>query len=358
MIERPTATLTHHARRAVRRLALLIGLSLSAAVSADEIAPGIFRTPDARFENLKGFPFAPNYLQIGDYRVHYVDEGPKDAAPVFLLHGEPTWGYLYRKMIPVLTGAGHRVIAPDLIGFGRSDKPANEDNYSYQLQIDAMLELIRRLDLRDATFFGQDWGGLIGLRVVAADPDRFARIVVSNTALPAASGLQGLLGYPLFKLAVWWTGPITLEELREETTFPRWVAYSYHIDELPIGELMAFMGGDESVAAAYEAPFPDRRYKAGAQILPYLVPSQLRENETVWQSVFEHWDKPFLVAFTDSDPITAGGEQTFIERVPTAQSVTIEGAGHFVQEDAGPQLAALINDFIAGREVRGFSVSR
>lgn len=347
----------HRLTRAFARLSILLLAGALPPAAADEVAPGIFRTPDSRFENLRDYPWEPNYEQIGDYRVHYLDEGPRDADPVLLLHGEPTWSYLYRKMIPVLTAAGHRVIAPDLVGFGRSDKPADEDDYSYQLQIDTMLELVRRLDLRDATFFGQDWGGLIGLRVVAAAPERFARVAVSNTGLPAASGLSGWFGYPLFKLAVWWTGPITLDELREETTFPRWVAYSYHIDELPVGELMGFMGGDPAVRAAYEAPFPDRRYKAGAQILPYLVPSELRNNEQAWQNVYETWDKPFLVAFTDSDPITAGGEQAFLERVPTAQNVTIEGAGHFVQEDAGPELAALLDDFIAGREVEGFSVA-
>jgi haloalkane dehalogenase len=335
---------------------VVLGLLLVTPAVANEVAPGIYRTPDERFEKLKDYPFAPNYLQIGDYRIHYLDEGPRDAAPVLLLHGEPTWSYLYRNMIAVLTAAGHRVIVPDLIGFGRSDKPADESDFSYTLHVDAMVEFIQRLDLKDATFFGQDWGGLIGLRVVAAEPDRFARVVVSNTGLPSAGGLRGWIGYPLFKLAVWWIGPITLEELRADTSFLRWVAYSYHVEELHIGQLMSFLGGDEAMHAAYEAPFPDRRYKAGAQIMPYLVPSQLRENEAVWLEVFEHWEKPFLVAFTDSDPITAGGEQTFLERVPTAQNVTIEGAGHFVQEDAGPELAALINDFIAGREVAGFSL--
>ncbi|MDA1077357.1 MAG: alpha/beta fold hydrolase, partial [Proteobacteria bacterium] len=202
--------------------------------------------------------------------------------------------------------------------------------------------------LKDATFFGQDWGGLIGLRVVAAEPDRFARVVVSNTGLPSAEGLQGWIGYTMFKLAVWWEGELTLDELRSELNFPRWVAYSYHVDELPIGELMSFLGGDTAAVAAYEAPFPDRTYKAGAQIMPYLVPSQLRENHVAWQ-VFEAWDKPFLVAFSDSDPVTRGGEVAFINRVPGAQNVTIKGAGHFVQEDAGEQLAGLINLFIAGQ---------
>ena len=190
------------------------------------------------------------------------------------------------------------------------------------------------------------------MRVVAAAPERFARVVVSNTGMPAASGLQGWISYPIFKALVWWEGAVKLEELQANLTFPRWVAYSYHVDELPIGEIMGFMGGDPATAEAYKAPFPDKRYKAGAQIMPYLVPSQLRENEKAW-AVFEAWDKPFLVAFTDADPITRGGERIFIERVPGAQNITIKGAGHFVQEDAGPQLAALINDFIAGRAVEG-----
>jgi len=335
-------------------IAVFFGL-LAMPVRADEVAPGILRTPDERFANLKDYPFAPNYMQIGDYRVHYLDEGPADAAPVLLIHGEPTWSYLFRKMIPVLTAAGHRVIAPDLIGFGKSDKPVNEDDYSYQMQVDVMTELVQRLKLKEVTFFGQDWGGLVGLRVIAAEPERFARVVVSNTGLPAASGLRGWLGYSLFKLMVWWEGEMTLEELQTEITFPRWVAYSYYIDDLPIGQLMDFMGGDPDVATAYEAPFPDKRYKAGAQVMPYLVPSQLRENEQAW-AVFKAWQKPFLVAFTDSDPITKGGERIFLERVPTAQNVTISGAGHFVQEDAGPQLAELINAFIAGKKVDSFDV--
>ena len=338
-------------------MSVIVLLMLVLEAPAEEISPGIMRTPDARFSGLKDYPFQPNYMQIGQYRVHYLDEGPADAPAVLLIHGEPTWSYLFRKMIPILTAAGHRVIAPDLVGFGKSDKPASEDDYSYQMQVDVMLELVQRLDLAEATFFGQDWGGLAGLRVVAAAPDRFARVVVSNTGLPAASGLQGWIGYPLFKLAVWWAGEITFEDLQSNLTFPRWVAYSYYVDELPIGKVMGFMGAEEDVIQAYEAPFPDRTYKAGAQIMPYLVPSQLRENEVAWR-VFDAWDKPFLVAFTDADPITKGGEKTFLDRIPGAQNITISGAGHFVQEDAGPQLARLINDFIAGEPVASFSVDK
>ncbi len=337
-------------KREVMASLAFVALAFGALAQAEQVGPGVLRTPDARFENLENWPYAPNYRQVGDIRLHYVDVGPPDGETLLLIHGEPTWSYLFRKMIPTLTAAGYRVVAPDLPGFGRSDKFTDEDAYSYPMQVEYMLELVRALDLNNVTFFGQDWGGLIGLRVVAAAPDRFARVVVSNTGLPAANGLQGFLGYPLFKLAVWWEGALTFEELRADLTFPRWVAYSYHVEDLPIGQIMSFLGGSKGVQTAYEAPFPDQRYKAAAQIMPYLVPSQLRENEAAW-SVFENWDKPFLVAFTDSDPITRGGEQAFLDRVPGAVNVQIRGAGHFVQEDAGPALAKLMVDFMQGRDL-------
>ncbi len=314
----------------------------------------VLRTPDERFKDLADYPWRPNYMEIDGLRIHYLDEGPATAAPVFLLHGEPTWSYLFRKMIPVLTAAGHRVIVPDLVGFGKSDKLREEADYSYELQVRMMTALIERLDLQEATFFGQDWGGLIGLRVIAQVPQRFARVVVSNTGLPAAAGLGGWLGYPFFRTLVWWLGDLSMAELRADLSFPRWVAYSYHVDDLPVGDVMSTLGGVVDSVAGYEAPFPNKDYKAAIQIMPYLVLSQLRENEKVWQETFENWQKPFLVAFTDSDPITKGGEQAFIDRIPGATSVTIRDAGHFVQEDAGPELAELINDFIAGRPVSGF----
>ena len=331
-------------------VSLMLATLLACPAEADEVRPGVLRTPDSRFQDLEDFPYTPNYLQVGDIRLHYVDEGPRDGQTLLLIHGEPTWSYLFRKMIPVFTASGYRVVAPDLVGFGRSDKFVDEDAYSYPMQVEYMQALVRALDLSEATFFGQDWGGLIGLRVVAAEPERFARVVVSNTGLPAADGVRGWFGYTMFKLAVWWEGALTLEELQSEVTFPRWVAYSYHVEDLPIGRLMSFMGASQAVVAAYEAPFPDRSYKAAAQIMPYLVPSQLRENEAAW-AVFENWEKPFLVAFTDSDPITRGGEAAFLSRVGVAQNVTIRGAGHFVQEDAGRALAELMVDFMAGREL-------
>ena len=325
---------------------------------AEEISPGVLRTPDSRFENLADFPFEPNYMTIQGMRVHYLDEGPRDGAPIFLLHGEPTWSFLFRKMIPVLTQAGHRVIVPDMVGFGRSDKHASKDAYTYQYHVDVMGELVSRLDLKEATFFGQDWGGLIGLRVVAAQPDRFARVVVSNTGLVSASGIRAWLSYPILKLVVWWHGAMTFEEFRADPSFPRWIAYSYYGEDLAVGGIMEAVGGisDKRVIEAYEAPFPDARYKAAAQIFPYLIPSQLSENERAWREVFEKWEKPFLVAFTDEDPVTSETDlaQQFRDRVPGAVSVTIKGVGHFVQEEVGADLAALINDFIAGRPVEGF----
>ena len=314
----------------------------------------VLRTPEERFDNLADYPWQPNYMEIDGLRVHFLDEGPRDAPAILLIHGEPTWSYLFRKMIPVLTAAGHRVIAPDLIGFGKSDKLRAEADYSYELHVEVMTELVQRLDLREATFFGQDWGGLIGLRVVGREPDRFARVVVSNTGLPAAPVIGSWFGYPFFKALIWWLGDISIAELKTEISFPRWVAYSYHIEDLPVGEVMRFLGAEDEVVAAYEAPFPNQDYKAAVQVMPYLVPSQLGENERIWREIYENWGKPFLIAFTDSDPITRGGEQAFIDRIPGATSLTIKGAGHFVQEDAGPELAELIDDFIAGRAVKGF----
>lgn len=341
------------------RMLLTFLLFLSPAVMADEISPGVFRTPDSQFENLIDYPFQPNYMEVGGLRIHYLDEGPRDGDPIFLLHGEPTWSYLFRKMIPVLTAEGHRVIVPDMIGFGRSDKPASKDDYSYQFHIDTMLELVRHLDLQKATFFGQDWGGLVGLRVVSAEPERFSRVVISNTGLPAATGLTAYAMEAGFKFLAWWAKPVSLEEFLEGDKFQNWVAYAYYGEDLDVGQLMGFLGDiqDPEIVYGYEAPYPDVRYKAGAQVFPYLIPTQLRENEKAWKDVYEKWDKPFLVAFTDSDPVTSRTNvaQRIAERVPGATQVTIKGVGHFVQEEVGPELAALINDFIAGRPVSGFS---
>ncbi len=294
----------------------------------------VLRTPDERFADLPGFPFAPHYVDIADgLRVHFLDEGPADAAPVLLLHGEPSWSYLYRTMVPVLVAAGHRVVVPDLIGFGRSDKPAEQSDHTYQRHVDWMSEVVfDRLDLRDITFFGQDWGGLIGLRLVAAQPDRYARVVVGNTGLP--------------------TG-----ERPPTDAFLAWQTFAREAEEFPVGGIIA--GGcatrpTDDVIAAYDAPFPDDAYKAGARAMPTLVPTSPDDpahaaNVAAWD-VLRTFDKPFLCAFSDSDPITKGGERVFLREVPGAEGrphTTIEGGGHFLQEDKGPELAAVVNAFIA-----------
>ena len=305
------------------------------------------RTPEERFANLPDFPFRPRYQEIQGYRVHYLDEGPRDGPPVFMLHGEPTWAFLYRKMIPVLSAAGFRSIVPDLIGFGRSDKPRSRETHSYPLHVEIMTELFRGLDLANATFFGQDWGGLIGLRVVANEPERFARIVVSNTGLPDAPPEIAEQAYADFKQTIEQIGKITPAELAAEMTFPRWVALSQTIEVFPVGAFI-MGGGPPELVAAYDAPFPDESYKEGPRAMPPLVPSQLAENHRAWTNVFEKWDKPLLTAFSDSDPITSGGELAFQERVPGAKGrehVTIKGAGHFVQEQKGEELARVIVEF-------------
>ena len=294
----------------------------------------VLRTPDDRFASLSDYPFEPHYAEITDgLRVHYVDEGPRDAAPVLLMHGEPSWSYLYRKMIPVLEAAGHRCVAPDLVGFGKSDKPAARADYTFQRHVDWMRALLfDHLDLRDITYFGQDWGALVGLRLVADAPDRYARVVIGNGGLP--------------------TG-----DRPPNQAFLNWQNFSQTAPEFPIGGIIA--GGcatrpSDDVIAAYDAPFPDDTYKEGARQFPVLVPTSPDDpahdaNVKAWD-VLRAFDKPFLCTFSDSDPITKGGERQFFGQVPGTEGqphTTIEGGGHFLQEDKGEVLAGVIVEFIA-----------
>lgn len=295
----------------------------------------LLRTPDERFADLPGFDYEPHYATVaGEIRVHFLDEGPRDGPVVVLMHGEPSWCYLYRTMVPILVDAGLRVIAPDLVGFGRSDKPADRRDCTYQSHVDWMGELLaERLDLRDATLVGQDWGGLVGLRVVTDQPERFARIVVANTGLPTGDG------------------PVS-------DAFLAWQRFSQSAERFDIGRIVA--GGcttplPPEVVAAYDAPFPDDSYKEAARVFPSLVPTRPDDpasaaNRAAWR-VLERWEKPLLCAFSDRDPITAGGARPFLTRVPGAAGVapvTIEGAGHFLQEDRGPELARVVADFVTG----------
>ena len=301
------------------------------------------RTPDERFADLPDFPYAARFVEVDDgeggrLRVAYVDEGPADGETVLLLHGEPSWSFLYRRMIPVLVDAGLRVVAPDLVGFGRSDKPVDRAAHTYARHVDWMRQaLLDRLDLRDVTFVGQDWGALIGLRLVAEHPDRFARVVIANGGLPTGDR------------------PVT-------EAFLAWRRFSQESPQFQIGRVVG--NGcttplPPEVVAAYDAPFPDERYTAGPRILPSLVPADAddpaaADNRAAWE-VLSRWEKPFLTAFSDGDAITRGGERVFQKLVPGAQGMphtTLAGGGHFLQEDVGPEFARVVADLIASTPLR------
>jgi len=291
----------------------------------------VLRTPESRFAGVPDFPYQPHWTEVGGLRIAHVDEGPAMADPVLLLHGEPAWSFLYRKMIPVLVAAGHRVIAPDLVGFGRSDKPAGKGDYSYLNHVKWMSAWLEANDLRHLTLFGQDWGSLIGLRMAAEMPGRFDRIVLGNGGLP--------------------TGATALPR-----AFHLWRAFSRWSPWFPIGRIVNSGCAVKLSAvevAAYDAPFPDTRYKVAARLFPGFVPAgpedpERSNNERAWE-VFKRWDKPFLTLFSSRDPITRGGERMWQQRVPGAQGqphAIVRGAGHFLQEDKGAEIAQAMSNFI------------
>lgn len=294
------------------------------------------RTPESCFDNLEGYSFSANYLQVDDFeggtlRLHYVDEGSKEAPVVLMMHGEPSWSYLYRKMIPPVVAAGYRVIAPDLIGFGKSDKPTKRSDYTYQRHVDWVRNILIQLDLHDVTLMCQDWGGLLGLRLVAEHADRFARVCAANTMLP--------------------TGDHQASE-----AFMSWKNFSQEVPEFPCGGIIKGATTTDlspAVIDAYNAPYPDESYKEGARQFPTLVPVTPDDpasdvNRAAWQQLSQ-FNKPFLTAFSDSDPVTAGGDKIFQKLVPgcAVQShTTIENGGHFLQEDQGEALAGVLIKFI------------
>jgi len=297
----------------------------------------VLKTPDERFAGLADWPYAPRFATVVDadgaaMQLHYVDEGPREGPIVLLMHGEPSWAYLYRKIIAGLAAAGCRAIAPDLIGFGRSDKPADRNDYTYERHVAWMSQWLAQLDLADVTLFCQDWGGLIGLRLVAAHPEQFAGVVVGNTGLPVGAGLS--------------------------EGFEAWLNFSQSVPTLPIGFILN--GGcardlSPEEIAAYEAPFPDESYKEGARQFPKLVPitpqhASVAENQAAWK-VLERFDKPFITAFSDGDAVTRGGEAAFQARVPGAKGqphVTLHG-GHFLQEDSPAEITAVLQGMIQRR---------
>jgi haloalkane dehalogenase len=290
------------------------------------------RTPDARFENLPGYDFEPHYLEVDGLRMHYVDEGPRDGAVILLLHGEPSWSYLYRHMIPPLRDAGFRVIAPDLIGFGKSDKPLEKSVFSFAGHVDWMAAFVAALDLNHITLFCQDWGSLIGLRVAAENEPRFARIAMGNGGLP--TGDQEM--------------PKAFKAWQKFAKFSPWFPIGKLIQKATISDL------PDDVVAAYDAPYPSAKYKAAARAFPQLVPTTPNDpaseaNRSAWE-VFKRWEKPFLTTFSNRDPITRGGEKIWQELVPGARNqahVKVKNAGHFLQEDKGPELAEILIRFVA-----------
>jgi haloalkane dehalogenase len=299
----------------------------------------VLRTPEDRFAGLPGFGYDPRYVHVGDLRMAYVETGPADGEPVLLLHGEPSWSFLYRAVMPVLAGAGLRAIAPDLIGFGRSDKPAEVAGHSYARHVEWVRALaFDRLGLRGLTLVGQDWGGLIGLRLAAEHPDRFARVVAANTGLPTGD-------HPMPE--VW----LRFREVVRN-------APALSVSRLVQAGCQTKLPGP--VLAAYDAPFPDESFQAGPRAMPGLVPTSPDDpaaaaNRAAWQRLAA-WDKPFLVAFSDRDPITGGMAPILKRAIPGAAGVdhpVIAGAGHFLQEDAGERLGNVIAAFIRAHPVRG-----
>jgi len=291
----------------------------------------VLRTPDERFANLPDWPFEPHYKEVTDadgtkLRIAYVDEGPRDGAVVLLMHGEPSWSFLYRKIIAQLVAKGRRVLAPDLIGFGRSDKLGARADYTYERHVSWMSDWFKQVGANNVTLFCQDWGGLIGLRLVAAFPERFAAVIAGNTGLPTGHGMTD--------------------------GFKNWLEFSQNVPEFPTGGIIS--GGtsrklSDAERAAYDAPYPDETYKEGARQFPLLVPvtpehGSVEENRAAWK-VLETFNKPFITAFSDSDAVTKGGERVFKDRVPGAKDQThvILPGGHFLQEDSPDQIAVLID---------------
>ena len=296
------------------------------------------RTPDESFASLPDFDFAPHYDEVADgeggsLRVHYLREGDPDAPVVLLLHGEPSWCYLYRKMIPVLTAAGLQIVAQDLVGFGRSDKPTERSDYTYARHVEWMREILfDRLKLTDITLVCQDWGGLIGLRLVGEHPDRFARVVAANTSLPTGDTSPG-------------------------EAFFNWQRFSQEVEVFPTGFIVnsgCVSDLTAEVQAAYDAPFPEESFKAGARAFPLLVPSRPDDpahdaNVAAWVGLAA-FPRPFLTAFSDGDPITRGSHRALQDRIAGAKGqphTTIVGGGHFLQEDCGEDLANVVAGFIA-----------
>ncbi|MCR9078214.1 MAG: haloalkane dehalogenase [Hyphomonadaceae bacterium] len=323
----------------------------------------VLRTPDEQFEGLKGYDFEPNYHDITaadgtPLRIHYLDEGPRDGELILCLHGQPSWSYLYRKMIPLLTDAGFRVMAPDLIGFGRSDKPASMDDYAYQAHVDWMATWLTDLDLTDITLMCQDWGGLIGLRLAGEHTQRFKRLVIANTGLPStkmiSDDVSEMLGqmYPTLPVP---DAAMVAEQFSAGApgAFLYWVKYAAESPSFSVRDVFGMLSGvsDPAILDGYTAPFPNDDYIAGARKFPFLVPMRPEgkpdrlAGDKAWAAL-EAAKLPVLTAFSDGDPVTKGGEKAFMARLENVKNVTIKGGGHFLQEDTPEPLSREIISFM------------
>ncbi len=351
----------------------------------------ILRTPDECFDRLKDYPFEPNYTVIktecgNDIRIHHIDEGPKDGPIILCMHGQPVWSYLYRKMIPLLTNAGLRVIAPDLPGYGKSDKPASRQDYSYQSQVNWMGRWLQLNNFHDLNLFGQDWGGLIGLRLIVDQPDRFSRVIISNTGLPYRPEVSDQIIQQVKDFRDNAKTPTLVEmgqKLRtsdqdEGLSFAYWQKYCWETQDMPIGFMMSsFLERNRSkwqlildllfincglknfspfrteLGKAYEAPFPSKTYKIGPRAMPSQVPTlsndpSLEAQKKAWE-FYETFEKPFLCAFSDNDPVTKGSDSKFIKVVPGAKEqshTTVKQGGHFIQEEKPEEISEIIINFI------------
>ena len=283
------------------------------------------RTPDERFADLPDWPYEPRYVDVDGLRMAYVDEGPRDGQAILLVHGEPTWGYLYRRMLPTLLDAGYRTVVPDLIGFGRSDKPTERAAYTYAGHVAWLHSLVEQLDLRDIVLFGQDWGGLIGLRVAAEHPERFDRLVLANTFLPdGAPAGEGFLQWQQASQAMPF---LDAGKLLQRATLARQLT--------------------DAEVEAYRAPFPDETHMAGARQFPLLVPTgpddpAVPANRAAWE-VLERWERPVLTLWAPDDIVLGRAQDSLVRRIPGAAGQphqTFSPAGHFIQDDVGEQLAA------------------
>ena len=356
----------------------------------------ILRTPESRFSNIKDFPYVPNYTVIkthddSNLRIHHIDEGPKDGPILLVMHGQPVWSYLYSRMIPYLTDAGIRVIAPDLPGYGKSDKPAAREDYSYQRQVDWMNDWLKINDFNNLIFFGQDWGGLIGLRVIADQSDRFIKVAMGNTGLPYNPDVseEVIDKIKAFRKSDIKLNPISMQkEIRKmdgknisdddspshpALSFMYWQKLCWDTKDLPIGFMMSSMMEKNSrikfliyfiflrlglrklfplktnLDIAYEAPFPNPSYKMGPRAMPShvpMIPDQSLEAQRKVREFYKNWNKPFLSVFAGDDPVTNGAEKDVLRMCPNAKSVPNIGGGHFFQWTRAKKLSNILIDFI------------